>query len=224
MSSSLIRLVSSINDNNTAKLRITLNSGEPAQLDCVFKAADAPLFRLIFPPKKPVPEELEVSRSYIIEIVTGNSPLIFKAAVETFHDDFTIMMRATDHIDPASSRDLPRVELSTTITAFSKRDDDDEQEPWEITGSTIDLSATGVLCIFPKQLEDNSTISVKIDLPGIEKQVTCLAQVVRTRKVRNERYQTALYFNPITKEDSDTLLSACLHEQRNQLRSHMDGR
>ena len=224
MSQSLIKLINSISDSNPAKLRITLNSGEPTQLDCLFKVTDSPVFMIVFPPKKVIPEELEVSGSYVVEIVTGNSPLIFKAAVEAFHDDSTIMMRATDHIDPASSRDLPRVELSTTITAYSPQNAGFGNGPWEITGSTIDLSATGVLCIFPKELETNSTIHIKIDLPNSDKHVQCVAQVVRTRKLRKERYQTALHFNTITGEDRDTLLTACLHEQRNQLRNHMDGR
>jgi len=224
VSQSIITLINTISDAQAAKLRMTLGSGEPVQLDCIFKMAEAPLFRLVFPPKKAIPEELEVNQSYTIEIVTENSPLIYRAVVESFHDNHTIEMRATDHIDPASSRDLPRVELSTTIIAASDPNSAPNSPYWEISGSTIDLSGTGVLCIFPKELENNSSVIIEIELPSIDRQVQCAAKVVRTRKLRKERYQTALHFDPITRENSESLLAACLQEQRNQLRQQMDDR
>ena len=224
MSQSLIRLINSISDGEPVKLRVTLNSGEPVQLDCDFKRTDAPLFILVFSPKNVIPEELEVSQSYTIEIVTEGAPLIFKAIVESFQDNRTIIMRATDHIDPASFRILPRVELSTNIIVSPDPASETKHGSWELNGSTIDLSGTGVLCIFPEQLENNSSVLIRIDLPSIEKQVQCVAQVVRTRKLRKERYQTALHFDPITRENSESLLAACLQEQRSQLRQQMDDR
>ena len=217
MSQPLNTFIESIEDGTSARLRLTLNNGEPAQLECTFKTTIPPHFSLLFPPKS-LAEEIEVNQTYSIEIVSEKSPILFMASVESFEDNNSVLLRATELTGPDSLRELPRVTLSTTILASSDPASGTIESAWEISGSTIDLSETGVLCIFPIELEDNSTIQVRIELPSIAKHVECAAHVVRTRKLRKERYQTALRFDNMTKENSESLMAACIQEQRNLLR------
>ena len=217
MTQPLITFIESIDDGKSARLRLTLKNGEPAQLDCTFKKTIPPHFSLLFPPKS-LAEEIEVNQTYSIEIASENSPILFMASVESFEDNNSVILKATELTGPDSLRELPRVTLSTTILATPSPDSVAEGSSWEISGSTIDLSETGVLCIFPIELEENSTIQVRIELPSIDKHVECAARVVRTRKVRKERYQTALRFDNMTKENSEALMAACVQEQRNLLR------
>lgn len=217
MSQPLITFIESINDDQPARLKVTLNNGEPAQLDCTFKITEPPDFALLFPPKSLV-EEIEVNQIYTVELVSVSAPALFKAAIKSFQDNNIVIFRATELTGPDSLRELPRVTLSTTILATPRPTVLPGYSSWEITGSTIDLSETGVLCIFPEELETNSTIQVKIELPSIDKHVQCAAHVVRTRKLRKERYQTALQFDNMSKENSEFLMAACIQEQRNLLR------
>lgn len=217
MSQPLISFVESISNGQQARLKVTLRNGEPAQLDCTFKTVEPPSFVLQFPPKSIV-EEIEVNQIYTVELVSEHSPVLFKAAIKSFQDNNSVVLKATELTGPDSLRELPRVTLSTTIHASFSGGKPAGQADLEITGSTIDLSETGVLCIFPEELETNSTIQVKIELPSIAKHVTCVAHVVRTRKLRKERYQTALQFDNMSKENSESLMAACIQEQRNILR------
>lgn len=217
MSQPLVTFIESIDDGQHTRLKVTLKNGEPAQLDCTFKITDPPHFALLFPPKSLV-EEIEVNQMYTVELVYDSSPILFMATVESFQDNNSVTLRATELTGPDSLRELPRVTLSTTILASPNITEPDAGSHREISGSTIDLSETGVLCIFPEELETNSTIQVRIELPSIEKHITCAAHVVRTRKLRKERYQTALQFDNMSKENSEFLMAACIQEQRNQLR------
>ena len=75
MSQPLITFIESINDNHPARLKVTLNNGEPAQLDCTFKITEAPDFALLFPPKSLV-EEIEVNQIYTVELVSDSVTLL----------------------------------------------------------------------------------------------------------------------------------------------------
>ena len=124
---------------------------------------------------------------------------------------------------PVSLREYFRVMVSTPIVAsFEPASEDSRQRPWQVNGMTVDLSGTGVLAVFPAEFENRNHIFLDITLPDSDKRVDCVAHVVRTKKLRKSRYQIALHFDAITRKNRDCIITACLQEQRRQLRLRME--
>ncbi|MBE0583937.1 MAG: PilZ domain-containing protein, partial [Desulfofustis sp.] len=218
-------IVRSIKDSELAKVRITGSDGEMIHLDCIFKESDPPLFFLVFAPQA-MPKDLEVGQKCSVAITrsgTADEPVTLSAAVESFKGDRSLEMRALDTIDPVSLREYFRVMVSSPIVAsFEPTSDDSRQRPWQYNGMTVDLSGTGVLAVFPVEFENKHNIFLDITLPDSDKRVDCIAHVVRTRKLRKSRYQIALHFDTISRKHRDCIITACLQEQRRQLRLRME--
>ncbi len=225
MSNSIINIVRSIKDSELAKLRITGSDGEMIHLDCIYKESEAPFFFLVFAPQA-MPRDLEVSQKCSVAITRSGSseePVTLSAAIESFKGDRSLEMRALDTIDPVSLREYFRVMVSTPIVAsFEPSSEDSRQRPWQFNGMTVDLSGTGVLAVFPNEFENKNNIFLDITLPDSDKRVDCIAHVVRIKKLRKSRYQIALHFDTITRKNRDCIITACLQEQRRQLRLRME--
>ncbi len=222
MSHSINSIVRSIKDSELAKIRVTGADGEMLHLDCIYKESEAPLFFLVFPPQA-IPKDLEIKQKCSVAISSGEEPVTLAAVIESFKGDRSIEMRAVDTIDPVSLREYFRVMVSTPITAaFDPTGEDSRQRPWELKGMTVDLSGTGVLAVFPAEFENNHNIFLDVTLPGSDKRVECIAHVVRTKKLRKNRIQVALHFDSISRKNRDIIITACLQEQRRQLRQRME--
>lgn len=222
VSSSVISIIKKIKDSEVAKLRLTGRNGEPVHLDCIYKEAESPNFFLVFPPKT-IPDDLEMSQECTVAINSQDDSLVLTADIESRQGDRTLEMTGKEIIDPVSLREYFRVLYRTTVTAsFEPTSVDSNTRSWKLEGSSVDLSGTGVLAIFPQELENRHNIFLEFNLPEVNVTVQCVGRVVRTKRIRKSRYQVALHFDHITRKNRDAIITACLQEQRRQLRERME--
>lgn len=221
MSEPIISVVKSIKDSHSAQVRLFTTSGEEVFLDCVYKEDIAPHFFLAFPPKI-IPDNLDVSRSVPIALKGAQPPLTINANIEEIHGDRTLFLKATEALDPTTLREFFRVDFNTKIiTSYEPTNLDGNSKGWEVTGETIDVSGTGILAIFNKELTNKQDILLDIFLDYYNDYIRCEAHIVKMTRLRKEKYRVAFHIDKITPKDRDKIITCCLHEQRKLLRERV---
>ena len=221
MSSSIVNIIREIEDSEYAKFRYTSASNDVINLDCVYKESDAPSFFLVFPPAV-IPDSITLQDNCSVLINREESPIVVSAKIEARRGERTLELVANEVIDPASLREYFRVFYKAPIISSFKPIDSPMNLPlWEMHGTIVDLSASGVLAIFPEEFEHRQNISLEFQLIGVQKTVRCTAHVVRIRSIRKSRIQIALNFDNISQTDQDSIVTECMMEQRKQLRSQV---
>jgi hypothetical protein len=209
-----------IPDSQPAEINIPLTSGNSVQLKCIYKESIAPGFFVVFPPKQ-LPATIDISKSCMIAIKGEEHALTFTAKIEAIKGDRIIELTAQKSIDPTSLRTCFRADLRTTITASYEPGPEERAKEWSFSGETLDLSEGGTLAIFPSEFANKQRIRLHITLPHIKTDLHLQGHVVRTRRLRKERWQIALQFDHISQKECDLIASCCLMEQRKQLRERI---
>lgn len=216
--SSLTNLIKSLKDSQSAKIKLQLLSGQLVHLDCIYKESVAPNFFVVFPPGV-IPESLDTKKVCSISLLDdAGMSVALTAKISTVTSDRSIELTAASTIDPASLREYFRVDLRTTITISYQAADGNEARSWAISGQTIDISACGVLGLFPEEARNKHNVFIEIHLTHPEKKILCVGHVVRTNRLRGGRWQIALHYDNITNKNRDAITTNCLWEQRRQLR------
>ncbi len=220
MTSSIVNTIKAIKDSECAKVRLLCTNREYAYLDCIFREGVAPSFFLVFPTT--IPDNLEFSENCVVSIEKDSSPIVVSAKIEARRGDTTLELVATEIIDPVSLREYFRVFYQIPIIATHHPSGRNSVNgSWKLEGTTVDLSASGVLAIFPHEFEHRERIFLDFNLLGSNRNVQCLSHVVRVHHIRKSRCQTALHFDHIAAEDQEAIIAECMREQRKQLRLRM---
>lgn len=221
MTNSVVNVIKAIQDSENAKVRFSSSTSESVYLDCVFKESDAPAFFLIFQPGT-IPENLEPQDICSISITKQGEPIVISAKINSRTGERILELTAIEIIDPVSLREYFRVFYKTSITAIHRQSGSGSGSgSWKLEGTIVDLSASGVLAIFPQEFEHKDYIFLEFSLKGMSRKMQCLAHVVRVHHIRKSRCQIALRFDQISAEDQDEIVSECMREQRRQLRKRM---
>jgi hypothetical protein len=221
MNSSIITVIKKLEDSEYAKVRLGFENSETAYFDCIYKESEAPSFFLVFPPGT-IPDDIIIKDqcSVLIHKRQDEKPIVVSAKIEARRGERTLELTASEIIDPVSLREYFRVFYRTPITASYRPPGDDLTiELWDMQGTIVDLSASGVLAIFPDEFEHNENVSLQFQLIGEERTIKCIAHSVRTRYIRKSRVQIALSFDKISSADQDAIVTECMREQRKQLRT-----
>ncbi len=223
MTSSIVNIIKTIEDSESAKVRLTFTNRESAYLDCIYKESEAPTFFLVFSPGT-IPDNLDLQENCSVSINKEHSPIVISAKIEALRGDRTLELRATEVIDPVSLREYFRVFYQTPITASHRPASNESIKGlWKVEGTTVDLSASGVLAIFPQEFQHREHIFLEFNLTGTNRTIQCLSHVVRIHHIRKSRCQIALRFDQIPPRDQDAIVTECMSEQRRQLRKRMQG-
>ncbi len=214
-------LIESIQDNQEAQIKLYTQGDEIFELDCIFQKANDLKFLLEFPAST-LPEDIDFEEKHPVSIVYESFPVLIVAKITQKINENILKMVAQDTIDPASFREYFRVDISTTIKASSTHPKKTSlSNNWSMTGKTQDLSATGVLALFPKEIQSKNKLLLEITLPDSGRVVTTIAHVIRTRRLRKLRWQAAFHFDRIEAEDREMIIQCCFKEQRRQLRERI---
>jgi c-di-GMP-binding flagellar brake protein YcgR len=220
MSSSVVDLIKMIQDSQAAEINLPLKDGSSVQLRCIYKESLAPHFFLVFPPKQ-LPTDIDSSKSCLVAVKGEDKSVTFKAGIEAIKGDRILELFAQKTIDPISLRTYYRADLRTAISASYQPGPEERAQAWELTGETLDLSGGGALAIFPKEFPNKQRIHLHLHLPHTDKEIDCLAHVIRMKKLRKERWHVALEFDNLAQKERDCIVSCCLKEQRRQLRENI---
>lgn len=214
--------IKSIADGTFATIQLYSGSGESLQLNCIFKEDIAPSFTVVVPPGR-FPKVIDMARPCLLTILLEEErPLVFTAKICEITSDRSLNLIAFEEIDPTSLRDYFRVSLALPVTISSIEDDGSPAKAnWSLTGETLDLSGSGSLAVFTSECRARTKIFIEIDLDSPPKHVFCHGHVVRTKRMRGGRWQTALHFDDIGQQVRDAIITNCLHEQRRRLRDYV---
>ncbi len=215
----MLNQIKSIPDGTSATIQIHTESGEPLQLNCVFKEDVAPCFGVVVPPGRLV-ESIDQTKPCLMTVLLDEErPFVFTASIRKITSDRSLSLIASDEIDPTSLREYFRVSIalpikvSAVIDAKPQADDN-----WSLVGETLDLSGSGSLVVFPGECRARTKVQIELDLGHPQQRVACQGHVVRIKRLRGGRWQTALHFDTISPRVRDAIITACFHEQRRRLR------
>ncbi|WP_457572966.1 PilZ domain-containing protein [Desulfolithobacter sp.] len=212
-------IINEIRDSSTVIIDLPLNGGERKRLTCVFKRKESPEFQLVFPPDTLPLNDIDTDSSCRLSINQSNDPVTLIAKIDALEEDRILHLTGQEPIRPELLREYFRVSLRSKIVAsYQPGPRETRSKPWTMTGETIDLSGGGVLALFPGKPENRRNIRLEIDLPTQSEPAVCMAEVVRTYRMRKKKYQAALHFTDIEQKTRDQIISCCLQEQRRQLR------
>ncbi|MBM9537391.1 PilZ domain-containing protein [Desulfobulbus alkaliphilus] len=195
---------------------------EVFRCDALLVKKEAPGLELIFSPNAWQLDDLQLGANCPLAVEHNGRHVNLIARLDGANGDRRLLFTAREPIAPETLRDFFRVGINTTIEAqYLAGPREINNRSWKISGTTIDLSGSGVLALFPEKPPSNKHIQLNITVPEEEQPIICLANVVRTYRVRKNRYQVAFHFENISAKARDQLISCCFQEQRRQLRENV---
>ncbi len=218
MSSSINEIIKAIKDSQPAQINIPLKNAPPVQLKCIYKESMAPLFFLIFPPKK-IPENIDRSKACNVSINHNDTSITISAVIEHIKGDRTLELVGKNTVDPSSLRNFFRVSMRVSVTAsYEPGPEETRSHSWSLSGKTLDLSGSGLLAIFSNEFINHNRVQLDFKLPHNNRSVKITCKVIRQKRLRKNKWQVALCFESVKHQDRDFIISSCLQEQRKQLR------
>lgn len=200
----------------------------PGNRDEVFRCKallikqESPQVELLFPPNSWKAEDLRLGVNCSLSIEQNGKQVSLIAKLDSVVDARRLKFTAREPITPESMRDYFRVPINTAIQAsYVAEPRETKVQSWKMVGTTVDLSGSGVLALFASKPPSNNRILLEITPLEESEQICCLADVVRTYRIRSNRYQVAFHFIEVTTKTRDLIISCCLKEQRRQLRENV---
>jgi len=218
--SGISEIVNELLDRTRVVVDIPIRDSESQLLQSVLRKRQAPQLALFFSPGALQVDEIEAGTTCHLTVKHHDSSINLLARIDGLEDNRTLLLTATESVRPEAMREYFRVSINTPIVAeYRPGPKEIKNKPWTLEGSTIDLSGGGVLALFTEKPLNRKRIHLAIRLPDHAEPAVCMAEVVRTYRMRKKRYQVAFHFADIDQKTRDLIISCCLQEQRRQLRN-----
>lgn len=215
-------ILDKLNDNAATEVDLPGKDGETFRCKALLNKKEPPLIELVFTPGAWDAEELELGANCNLVVEHNGLTINLIARVDRIVGDRRLHLTAREPVSPESLRDYFRVSINTPIEAsYIAGPREIKNQTWKMVGTTIDLSGSGVLALFAEKPQNNHNIQLVMTVPDEPAPVVCLANVVRTYRIRKNRYQVAFHFENISSKARDQVISCCLQEQRRQLRERI---
>jgi c-di-GMP-binding flagellar brake protein YcgR len=219
---SIDEILAKLNDSAPTVVDIPGNQDEVYRCNALLVKKEAPCLELLFPPNAWQIDELQIGANCALAVEHKELTVNLIARLDGANGDRRLLFTAREPITPESLRDFFRVGINTAIEAqYIAGSREINNRSWKLCGTTIDLSGSGVLALFQEKPPSNRNIQLTITVPEEQQSILCLANVVRTYRVRKNRYQVAFHFENISARTRDQLISCCFQEQRRQLRENI---
>ncbi|NOR26649.1 MAG: hypothetical protein GQ542_20110 [Desulforhopalus sp.] len=222
MSTDIIAIVNAIPDRQPAVVTLTNSVGKRMQVDCLFNASTAPSFFLLFPPGT-IPENIQKDwRCVLVSKDTDREHITFSAKIIELLNNRVIELVAQKTIRPEDLREYFRVNIRAQVEVFyDPQESDVDEQPVEIAGETVDISQSGILSILPKACKITKPLSIELNLPNPAETIICSGHLIRTKRIRKNRWLTSFHFNNLSSRARDIIAKNCFSEQRRQLRENV---
>jgi c-di-GMP-binding flagellar brake protein YcgR len=215
-------ILNKLNDNAQVVVDIPSNKEDTIRCKALLVKKDSPLFELVFLPNAWEVDDLKIGANCNMVIEHKGDTVHIIARLDSIGGPRRLNFIAREPFSPETLRDYFRVSTNLPIEAsYIAGPKEVNAQTWKMSGSTIDLSGSGVLALFTEKPASNNRIQLIITLPNEEKPVVCLANVIRTYRLRQKRYQVAFHFENISVKTRDLIVFYCLHEERRQLRENV---
>ncbi len=221
MSSDMNTLVDSIPDRQPATVTLTDAGSKRIQVSGVFKESTAPSFFLLFPAGT-LPDKIDPDKPCAVASQDGQGKSVtFAAKIVDMPNSRVIELIANKSIRPEDLREYFRVNIKAPVEVFYDPPNDGDEEPMELGGETVDISQTGVLTILTDECRINKPVIIELNLPNPAELVICSGRVVRSKRLRHNRWLTSFHFDNISSSARDIIAKNCFAEQRRQLRENI---
>jgi len=200
---------------------------EKERLHCFFGKAEPPAFTLFFPAGSLSVDQVDTSRTCMIMVDFTDQTISVAADIGKILDSQTLELIAQEAVSHSQSRGFFRVDASTSVAASSAVPEKMtiEGDGWRLSGDTIDLSGSGLLCSFNEPIEKDKQVHIELILPTRDMEtIHALGHVVRCRKINPSLYHVALHFDSIDSESQDKIMACCFELQRRHLRMRVQVR
>lgn len=194
---------------------------EAVRLPCFFGTAAPPEFTLRFPPDSLEFDLIDTLHDCMVMIDLTDQTIAIAADITALEPPCEIKLTAKEMATHEQTRNYFRVDASTRVAASAIIPEEmaREGENWRLLGDTIDLSGSGLLCVFSEPLEKGAKVRIELTLPSRDMEmIKAFGSVVRCKKIKDGLYHTALHFDMIDSESQDKIMACCFELQRRYLR------
>ncbi len=188
---------------------------------CIFQKTIAPGFNLLFEPGSLPVNTIDSKSPCIINLDMAGQSVSIEAMIKQVVNAQVLEMIASKTINHEEMRNYFRVDYTMPIIASSRFPEGfgTTEEHWKISGTTIDMSGSGLLAFFHKKPPADKLVKLQLPLPDDKTEViSFLARPIRTSEVDENRYVVAYHYDEINDEDRDRIVGQCLITQRRLLR------
>lgn len=215
----LVKLVKLIGDGEAATLTLTDGNNNHHTIHGVHKESVAPCFFFLGPAGS-LPENLDSSwRGFFISNDAEGKEVSFLADVVKQNSSRIVEMVARETVRFEDMRRFFRVTLRTPVAIHYIGDDpNNDSDDWHLGGETVDISQSGLLALLPEECRNASGLDIELTLDQPSTTIFCRGHLVRTKRLKRDRWLTSFHFDEISTTDRDTLAKRCFAEQRRQLR------
>ena len=211
-----------IPDNNPVRIFLPVKNNEASKrINCVLRKLEAPHFELIFSKNILPVEHLDLAASVVISLDISGQATSLEANIVDVVNPQTLRMVPQKVITHEQMREYFRVDCTLPILLKSIVPEEFgiETEKWKISGTTVDLSGSGLRASFTSCPPENTQVRMELALPtAVPSIVNILASPVRITQLTEKLWDAAYYFDEVTDEDRDTIIGCCLVAQRRLLR------
>jgi len=215
-------ILDKLNDNAPVVVDIPSTTEEALRCKALLIKKTPPLLELLFPPDSWTETDLKIGANCNLAVEHKGLTVNLIAKLDRVVGDRRLQFTAREPVSPEALRDFFRVAINATIEAsYIAGPQEVKIQTWKMVGTTIDMSGSGVLALFAEKPPSTNRIQLIISMPSNETPLVCLANVVRSYRLRKNRYQVAFHFDNVTAKTRDQLISFCLQEERRQLRENV---
>ena len=217
-----IDFIDKIQDNKPVRIFLPLkNSEESLRLNCVLQKLNTAHFSLVFLKGVLPLNQFDQTSSIIISLDIAGKAVSLEANTLEVVNDQTLRMVTLKAITHEQMREYFRVDctLPLLLKSIVPEEFGMPEDQWKITGTTADLSGSGLRASFTSSPPKNTQVRVSLSLPtAVPSIVTILASPVRISKLTDKLWDAAYQFDDVNDEDRDTIIGCCLVAQRRLLR------
>lgn len=220
----LINFFNSVKEGTAVRATVPLlDLKERERVHCFYGKTSPPGFTLSFPDGVLAIDQVDSTRSCLVSFDFTSQTVIVAASIQAIKEPSTLELVARETVVHAHVRDYFRVDASTKVAASAIPQEETPQESespiWRLSGDTIDLSGSGLLCSFSEPMQEKARAKIELTLPTKNMEViVALGHVVRCRKIEEHSYHIALHFDEIDSESQDKIMACCFELQRRYLR------
>ena len=220
--SELNDFLSKISNEKPVRLFLTvIGMDDRLVIQCLLKKTQTDHFQLLFKPGALPVSKIDKDTSCLVNLDIGGQSVSIESKIVEVINRQTLEMIAQKTIKHEQMREYFRVDCTVPIILKSMVPEEfsDTDESWKISGTTFNLSGSGLRASLSTEPPANTQIRLEIVLPSTDTTIVeTLASLVRITQLNEKLWDAAFHFDVIEDEDQDAVIGCCLIEQRRLLR------
>ena len=214
--------LSLISDDKPVRLFLPItDSDDRLLLQCVLRKTATNHFLLLFKPGSLPVDKIDTSTSCLTNIDVGGQSISIESKIIRVVNNQTLEMVPQKTISHEQMREYFRVDctIPILIKPMAPAEFGSSGGDWKITGTTADLSGSGLRASFTEAPPKDTQVRLELALPTTETTIIkTIASPVRISQLTEKLWDAAYQFDEIEDEDQDAIIGCCLVAQRRLLR------